>query len=140
MFRGAHAFNQPIGTWDTALVTDMFNMFHGATNFNQNVGNWNTSRVTNMAAMFFNTRNFNNGNTPAVATWQRNLMNWNVSAVTNFTSMFRDSAFNVNISQWTINTVAFWGFRLGNRGNGGTLLRDEFTPSRILNSPGRGSP
>ena len=43
MFVEATAFNQNIGSWNTAAVTDMVGMFAFATAFNQNIGSWNTS-------------------------------------------------------------------------------------------------
>ena len=48
MFYFAEAFNQPIGNWNTAKVTDMSSMFLKATAFNQGIGLWNTGSVTNM--------------------------------------------------------------------------------------------
>ena len=46
------AFNQNIGSWNTANVTNMSDMFHGASAFNQDIGSWNTANVTNMSDMF----------------------------------------------------------------------------------------
>ena len=35
MFNSAHAYNQPIGGWDTSSVSNMSAMFFGASSFNQ---------------------------------------------------------------------------------------------------------
>ena len=53
------AFNQPIGSWNTARVTSMRTMFMDAAAFNQPIGSWNTSQVTDMARMFQGADAFN---------------------------------------------------------------------------------
>ena len=121
MFQGATAFNQAIGTWNTAAVTDMTYMFYNATAFNQAIGTWNTAAVTNMYSMFFGATSFNQPigtwNTRAVTNMQsmfssatafnQPIGTWNTSAVTSMYAMFKDAtAFNQPIGTWNISNVS----------------------------------
>ena len=48
----ARAFNQNIGSWNTAAVTNMACYVCHARAFNQDIGSWNTAAVTDMQSMF----------------------------------------------------------------------------------------
>ncbi len=104
LFRGATAFNQDIGNWNTAQVTNMAYMFYGATAFNQDIGNWNTAQVTNMHSMFRGATVFN-----------QDIGNWNTAQVTTMDYMFYGAtAFNQDISRWnTVAVTAMWNMFRG---------------------------
>jgi len=66
IFKGATAFNKPIGDWDVSQVTNMQGMFE-ATTFNQPINTrqvyrednssymaWNVSNITNIQNIFYN--------------------------------------------------------------------------------------
>ena len=46
MFSLAKEFNQPIGSWNTANVTNMYATFYGATAFDQDLSQWDVGKVT----------------------------------------------------------------------------------------------
>jgi surface protein len=50
MFYFATAFNQNLGSWNTAAVSNMGSTF-AASAFNQNVGGWNTARVQDVSSV-----------------------------------------------------------------------------------------
>jgi surface protein len=90
MFYGASIFNQPLDSWDTALVTNMSGMFEDARAFNQSLNSWNTSNVTNMSYMFLRASIFN-----------QPLDSWDTALVTNMSSMFNSaSIFNQPLNSW----------------------------------------
>ncbi|CAL6322835.1 unnamed protein product [Bathycoccus prasinos] len=58
MFYKSLAFNQPIGSWNTSKVTDMYAMFESVASFNQDITNWDVSQVTSMERMFYECSSF----------------------------------------------------------------------------------
>jgi surface protein len=52
-------FNENINLWNTALVTDMYNMFNRTARFNQDISSWNTAKVEDMDNMFNGAITFN---------------------------------------------------------------------------------
>ena len=111
------SFNQPIGNWNTASVTDMGWMFRWASVFNQPIGNWNAS--SQISGMFHAASNFNQpiGNwdvssvnyklhVPKAHSFNQPIGDWNVSAVTKMNGMFLGaSAFNQPIGNWDVSIV-----------------------------------
>jgi surface protein len=95
LFDGATAFNQDIGSWNTAKVTQMPGMFRNAVNFNQDIGNWQTGHVINMGQMFDNATSFD-----------QDISNWETDSVAGMALMFKDAvAFNQDIGTWDVGRV-----------------------------------
>ncbi len=94
MFKNA-LFNQPIGTWDTSNVTNLSSMFMNALAFNQDLNAWDTGSVTNMSNMFKYAVAFNGP-----------IGSWDTSGVTTMLGMFyQANAFNQNLNAWDVSHV-----------------------------------
>ena len=59
MFRSASSFNQPLNSWNTASVRDMYKMLHRASSFNQPLNKWDVSSITTMNEMGINVHESN---------------------------------------------------------------------------------
>jgi hypothetical protein len=97
LFRDAAAFDQNLGAWNTAKVTDMQLMFAGATSFNNGgsdtIGDWDVSAATTLFGMFLGAVNFN-----------QPIGRWNTSKVVSMRGVFHGATlFNQDISTKTVN-------------------------------------
>ena len=76
MFAGATSFNQPLNSWETSNVNNMYYMF-ALSGYNLPLSNWNTSKVTDMSYMFTGSTVFN-----------QDISSWDVGLVTAMNNMF----------------------------------------------------
>ena len=109
MFR-APAFNQNIGSWNTAAVTNMEDMFRSAAAFNQplthNGNSWNLGIVTNMTNMFNGATSFSRANYDIFLYSQANNAGINSNITISVASKFCDQASRDTLTgtkSWTIN-------------------------------------
>ena len=77
MFEGCTGFNQPIGTWDTSGVTNMYEMFRNADAFDQDLSNWNVTSVTNATNFMYAANGLSTTN------YDRTLSGWSSQSVQN---------------------------------------------------------
>merc|ERR1712157_277477 len=71
------SFDQHLGRWNVARVTDMGSMFQRAASFNKDLDKWNVAKVTNMGGMFELAKSFN-----------QDLNKWNVSSASSMYGIF----------------------------------------------------
>jgi len=104
MFVSATAFNQDIGGWDVGNVTTISFMFNAANAFNQDIGGWDVGNVLNMSNAFLNNTAFN-----------QDIGGWDARKATNMQAMFSGaSAFNQNIGAWRpVSCTNFTNFMAG---------------------------
>ena len=109
MFRSAAKFDRYIGDWTLGSgATSLQSMFSNAFVFDKDLSKWNVSNITNMRYMFYDAEAFTNDANTNVnpGTSLLGLNGWDVNKVINFDNMFsRAENFNVNISDWQINTT-----------------------------------
>lgn len=84
-------WNEDISGWDTSSATNMEGMFSGCNEFNVSLSSWDMSNVTSIENMFRYTTSFNSS-----------LAGWDLSSVTNMYGAFFVSAFNGDVSGWTL--------------------------------------
>lgn len=74
-------FNQNIGNWNTAKVTDMTAMFYNAAAFNQNLNSWNVSLVTSFNSSTVLNETFADGIGLSTANYDNLLEGWSLRPV-----------------------------------------------------------
>ncbi|OWU89113.1 BspA family leucine-rich repeat surface protein [Flavobacterium sp. WLB] len=93
MFSTALVFNQPIGSWNISVVSNLSAMFNGAVMFNKDLSNWDTTNITSMQNAFFGATAFN-----------QNIGSWNISNVTNFVG-FMTGKTSTNFSATNLDAI-----------------------------------
>lgn len=94
MFRDAAKFNQDTSKWKTAAATAMESMFRGASLFNADLSKWQTSLVESVSYMFMGANEFNG-----------DVSGWDVRRMLKMKYFAKDSAFNVDISNWIVSKL-----------------------------------
>jgi surface protein len=134
---GVGGIGAGIDTWsinsNIAVNVTMLQMFSGATSFNQYIGSWSMARVSNITSMFANAIAFNNGDAAGVpgggsgigmdrwdlgqvtsyanlfdgaSSFNQYIRNWNTQYVTSFVRMFRNAtSFDQPLGNWDISNL-----------------------------------
>ncbi len=111
MFSGATAFNNGgvvgLGNWDMTTVTDCSAMFSGATSFNQDLSLWDMGLVESCSDMFRTATAFTNGGAT--------MANWDMSNCTSIHEMFRNcTSFNQPVTNWNTGLLQRMDFAFAN--------------------------
>ena len=103
VFYDARAYDHSPCGWDTSKVQSMKYAFRSATTFNQPLNCWDTSAVHDFQGVFYEAESFN-----------QPLDRWDTSSADTsdcFLNAFRSaSAFNQDVSMWTVSQVPGTGF------------------------------
>jgi surface protein len=84
-----------IADWNTAAVSNMYQLFYNKPTFNADIGKWNVASVTSMWDMFWLATAFN-----------RNIGWWNTASVAAMWGTLAEAtAFNINIGSWNTASV-----------------------------------
>ena len=132
-----------INEWDTSNIVSLNRMFENAYNFDDNIGAWNVANVTDMTAMFsiaqasVGSGIFNNGGSNTIK-------NWNTSKTTSLAAMFQNQTkFNQEVGLWDVskvtnlnNTFLLSNTRFGVFNNGGTGSIGNWNTSLVTNLQG----
>lgn len=103
-FNEAYLFNKELSNWNTSNVTNMMGMFGGTASFNQNIGNWDVGQVTLMGGDNFEYSR--TGMFDGAWAFNQDISGWDVSNVTNMRNMFREAIrFNQDIGGWDVSNV-----------------------------------
>ncbi|SMG54307.1 surface protein, partial [Marivirga sericea] len=111
MFESATAFDNggvaldwtTVGQSPNVSTVRMNFMFNGAENFNQDVSAWDVSKVDNFVAMFVSASAFDNGG--VALDWTTLGQSPNVSTISMNAMFSGASAFNQDVSSWTVEKV-----------------------------------
>jgi len=98
-FRGCSVYNENLGSWNMSSAQNTRAMFSLCSVFDQNLGSWDLSSNRRINAMFSGATLFNNGGSPSID-------NWDTSNVTHMNSAFQNAiSFNQPVGSWDTSSV-----------------------------------
>jgi hypothetical protein len=100
-------YGYPMGNWDVGGISDFTELFSASRNpqmlyFSEDLSNWDMSSATHTDSMFEGTVSFTDAS--------GSLGGWDVSNVRSMSRMFASSAFQGDISQWSVRQVIDFSF------------------------------